>query len=106
MRRTRLYGEREWAAIRTESEQIADELARLMAAGVPAADPRAGEVVELHRDHISRWFYECSAQVHRGLGEMYVADARFTQNWDRHAPGLARRPNSACCNVVGLDPTK
>jgi MerR family transcriptional regulator, thiopeptide resistance regulator len=41
------------------------------------------------RSYGERGFYECTAQVHRGLGEMYVADPRFSKNWDRHAPGLA-----------------
>jgi MerR family transcriptional regulator, thiopeptide resistance regulator len=27
--------------------------------------------------------------IRRGLGEMYVADARFTANIDKTAPGLA-----------------
>ena len=27
--------------------------------------------------------------MHRGLGEMYVADPRFTENIDRLRPGLA-----------------
>jgi hypothetical protein len=28
--------------------------------------------------------------MHRGLGEMYVADPRFTKNIDKAAPGLAQ----------------
>jgi hypothetical protein len=47
------------------------------------------DAAELHRQYISRWFYDCSAAVHRGLGELYVADLRFTANLDKVAPGLA-----------------
>jgi hypothetical protein len=46
-------------------------------------------LAEEHRQQISRWFYDCSSEIHRGLGEMYVADHRFTENIDRYAPGLA-----------------
>jgi hypothetical protein len=28
--------------------------------------------------------------MHRGLGDMYVSDPRFTANYDRIAPGLAQ----------------
>jgi MerR family transcriptional regulator, thiopeptide resistance regulator len=28
--------------------------------------------------------------MHRGLGEMYVADPRFTAHYEQQAPGLAQ----------------
>jgi len=43
-----------------------------------------------HRQHIDRWFYPCSREMHRGLGEMYVADPRFSEVYERVGPGLAR----------------
>ena len=61
-----------------------------MQAGEPAASPRAMDVAEAHRQHITRWFYDCTPQIHRGLGEMYVADARFTRTYEDVAPGLAQ----------------
>ena len=37
-----------------------------------------------------RWFYECSADAHRrDFGELYVADARFTEHFEKVARGLA-----------------
>jgi DNA-binding transcriptional MerR regulator len=89
-RRTRQYGEAEWAEIRRESAAIMRELAALMRAGEPAAGERAQGLAERHREHISRWFYPCSRAMHRGLGEMYVADERFARNYHREAEGLAR----------------
>ena len=44
---------------------------------------------EAHRGHISRWFYECGYEIHRGLTEMYVSDERFRSNYDTQTPGLA-----------------
>jgi hypothetical protein len=29
-------------------------------------------------------------EIFRGLGDLYVADERFTANNDRHGPGLAQ----------------
>jgi DNA-binding transcriptional MerR regulator len=88
-RRTREYGEAEWSEIRRESEEIVRGLVALMRGGEPADGAAARALAERHRDHLSRWFYPCSPQMHRGLGEMYVADERFAQVYEREAPGLA-----------------
>ena len=89
-RRTKRYGKAEWEQIARESAAIYARLAELMREGAAAADPRVQAAVEDHRAHLSRWFYDCSPQLHRALGEMYVADPRFTRDIDRTAPGLAR----------------
>lgn len=89
-RRTRGYGKAEWEQIARESAAIYARLAELMREGAAPSDPRVRAAVEEHRAHISRWFYDCSPELHRGLAEMYVADPRFTKNIDKAAPGLAR----------------
>ena len=88
-RRARGYGESEWTEIRRESSEIVSELVAAMRAGSPADGAVARGMAERHREHISRWFYPCSPQMHRGLAEMYVADERFTRTYEREAPGLA-----------------
>ena len=44
---------------------------------------------EAHRRSIHDRFYDVSYAMHRGLGDMYVADPRFTKTYDDLAPGLA-----------------
>jgi DNA-binding transcriptional MerR regulator len=88
-RRAAVYGEAEWREIRVEASEIVDGLAALLRAGAPAGGPEARALAERHREHISRWFYPCSPQMHRGLGEMYVADERFTAAYEREAAGLS-----------------
>lgn len=100
-RRTRSYGEAEWNEIRRESSEIVDGLAALMRAGEPADSAAARALAERHREHLSRWFYPCSPQMHRGLGEMYVADDRFAQAYEREAPGLAAYFHDA---IVAVSP--
>lgn len=87
--RTKSYGKQGWLAIKTEAEQITAAFAAALASGEAPHSAAAASIAERHRQHISRWFYDCSPQMHRGLGEMYVADARFTANYDSVAPGLA-----------------
>ena len=61
-----------------------------MKAAVPITDARVQALVERHRALIERWYYPCSATMHKSLGAMYVADPRFTANIDKTAPGLAQ----------------
>jgi DNA-binding transcriptional MerR regulator len=88
-RRASSYTKEDWQRIKAGSERLYRRLAEAMAAGIPAGDPAAMDLAEEHRGQISRWFYECPYEIHRGLAEMYVADHRFTGNIDRYAPGLA-----------------
>ncbi len=88
-RRTKSYTKEDWSRIQADADAISIALADLMKAGVPAADARAMDLAERHRMHIDRWFYACTSQIHVGLGEMYVADERFAQNYEKHHAGLA-----------------
>lgn len=88
-RRAAGYREREWRQTRAESEEIVQSFAQLLADGEPANGAVARAVAERHRQQICRWFYPCSLEMHRGLGELYVADERFARSYEEVAPGLA-----------------
>lgn len=77
-------------AIRREADEINTRLADLMRQSAAPGDPAVQATVEDHRRHISRWYYPCSKEMHHGLGEMYIAEPRFTENLDKVAPGFAR----------------
>ncbi|HUJ56853.1 MAG TPA: MerR family transcriptional regulator [Kofleriaceae bacterium] len=89
-RRTKRYGKAEWDQIRREADAINARLVELMGEGARPDDARVRGMVETHRAHIDRWFYPCSAAMHRNLAELYVGDPRFEANLDRLAPGFAR----------------
>jgi MerR family transcriptional regulator, thiopeptide resistance regulator len=88
--RTSRYGKDDWLRIKAEGEAVTQRFADLFTAGASADGPEAADAVREHRDHISRWFYDCSPQMQRGLAEMYVADDRFRRTYDDRAPGLAQ----------------
>jgi DNA-binding transcriptional MerR regulator len=90
MRRTKKYGKAEWDQIQRDWGTIYSALADHMKAGTPVADAAVQSLVEKHRAHIDRWFYPCSKDMHKGLGAMYVQDARFAANLDKVAPGFAQ----------------
>jgi len=88
-KRVRSYGPEEWRRIQEEARGIERDFARALGAEVDTADPRAMDLAEAHRQHIIRWFYECPPGMHLTLGEMYVADPRFTAHYEEQAEGLA-----------------
>jgi DNA-binding transcriptional MerR regulator len=89
MGRARSYTKQDWLTIKAEAERITRAFAAAKAAGAAPDSPAALDAAEQHRQHISRWFYDCSPEIHRGLGEMYVADERFAANYEPIAAGLS-----------------
>jgi DNA-binding transcriptional MerR regulator len=94
-RRTRRYSKDDWTRIKAELAAIHNGMGQLLAQGRASDDAAALELAERHRLHIDRWFYPCSHQMHVALGEMYVADPRFTETYERIQPGLAQYMRAA-----------
>jgi DNA-binding transcriptional MerR regulator len=94
-RRTSGYGKDDWVRIKAEGEDVERRFAEALRAGVPADSAQAMDVAEAHRQHISRWFYDCPPEMHAGLGRMYVEDERFTAHYEQIAPGLAQYVSTA-----------
>ncbi|MFF3485230.1 MerR family transcriptional regulator [Streptomyces sp. NPDC002701] len=88
-RRTARYGKDDWQRMQAEVASWGERYAALVASGERATGERAMDLAEEHRLQIDEWFYECPYDMHRCLGEMYVADERFTAYYDAMGPGLA-----------------
>src|SRR5918912_851372 len=89
-RRVVTYNREDWLKIKAEEEEVRASLAAAFAAGSGPDSEEAMAAAEAHRQHISRWFYERSYDVHRSLADMYVNDERFRSNYDALAPDLAQ----------------
>jgi DNA-binding transcriptional MerR regulator len=87
--RTARYTKQDWEQLGVEADAINQRFLTLLAAGTPADSDAAMEIAEEHRAHISKWFYDCTREIHAGLGRMYVADVRFKENIDKGGEGLA-----------------
>ena len=88
-RRVSSYTKEDWQRLKTEEEEIRARLTAALDAGLAPDSEEAMAAAEAHREHISRWFYVCGYEIHRGLTEMYVSDERFRSNYDTQTPGLA-----------------
>lgn len=88
-RRTAAYTKGDWKRLTTEFDAIHHKMADLLAQGVPTDSEAAMDVAEEHRRFIGGAYYDCSHEMHNCLGEMYVADERFTATYEAIRPGLA-----------------
>jgi DNA-binding transcriptional MerR regulator len=88
-RRVSRYSKADWDRMKAEASAYGERLVAAMRAAKPADSVEAMDAAEEHRQHISRWFYDCTYEIHRGLGQLYVDDPRFTATYESIAPGLA-----------------
>jgi DNA-binding transcriptional MerR regulator len=87
--RSRRYTTADWRAMKAEQEAAGGAYAAVMARGLAPDSPEAMDAAEAQRLMITKWFYDCGHEMHRGLGDMYVTDPRFTAHYEQVAPGLA-----------------
>ena len=88
-RRTAAYTKEDWIAIKAEADASIAGFAEAIRAGEPANGTVAMDLAEAHRQHISRWFYDCGYDMHRGLAELYVSDPRYIAEYDKIEPGFS-----------------
>ena len=94
-RKTAAYSKDDWLRIKAEGADLEARFAAAMRDGVPADSEQAMAIAEEHRQQISRNFYNCSPEMHGGLGRMYVEDERFAAHYEELAPGLAQYVSTA-----------
>jgi DNA-binding transcriptional MerR regulator len=87
--RTSRYTKADWQEINAEGDEINARFVAALQAGEPADSPAAMDAAEAHRQHITRWFYDCPPEMHACISDMYVSDPRFTKTYEDLAPGLA-----------------
>ncbi|HUX37380.1 MAG TPA: MerR family transcriptional regulator [Rectinemataceae bacterium] len=78
----------EWAGVKAEGLAVDRACGEAKAAGVRPDSPEAMRLMARKAEHL-RAFYEPEAGLFKGLGEMYVVDARFRSNYENITKGLA-----------------
>jgi hypothetical protein len=85
--KTSKYSKDDWDKIMKEAASILKSLAINM-----QKSPKSREVQELinkWRNHISKYYYNCTDEIFYELGQMYISDKRFKKNIDQYGEGLA-----------------
>jgi DNA-binding transcriptional MerR regulator len=86
-KKTSLYTKDDWARITAESDSIHKRLAENM--DKSPCSQEVQRIISEWQAHIIKYYYDCTREMLSGLGEMYVADERFTKNIDKNGKGLA-----------------
>ena len=88
-RRTAGYTADDWSAMHDSMDAILEGFAKLNERGVAPDHEKPRLQVRKLQQFISDHMYNCTDEILKGLGEMYVADERFKKNIDRHGDGTA-----------------
>lgn len=83
------YTKDKWQQVNDGLNAVLAKFAECMNNGHSADSPEAQTLVKELQTHISENYYTCTNEILAGLGQMYVADERFKNNIDKHAPGTA-----------------
>jgi DNA-binding transcriptional MerR regulator len=94
-RKTAAYTKQDWIAIKAEADANITGFADALRACEPSAGIAAMDLAEAHRQHISRWFYDCGYDMHRNLAAMYISDPRYIASYDEIEPGFSHYVHDA-----------
>ncbi|MEI6874455.1 MAG: MerR family transcriptional regulator [Spirochaetota bacterium] len=87
-KRVAKMGKAQWARVKEEGHLLETDCAAAFKGGRAPDSPEAMKLMARKAIWL-RHFYEPSAGIFSGLGEMYAADERFRAAYDRYAVGLA-----------------
>lgn len=86
-KKTAGYSAENWGDIQSKTDEIYQRLIAGMEQGPKA--PEVQQAVADWRKFITDHYYDCTLDIYRGLGDLYVDDPRFTRNIDKYQQGLA-----------------
>ena len=85
-RRVRNMSRQQWQALQQEGQEVHLALAALM--DRPADDPQVQALIARHYAMMNQ-FYPVSAEIYRGLGQLYITNDEFRAFYEKIRPGLA-----------------
>lgn len=85
--KTANYDDRQWKILNDEGTSILKEFSQCRE--LLPDSMKAQTLVKKWQAYITKNFYSCSKEILSGLGLMYIADERFTENIDKNGKGTA-----------------
>ena len=79
----------EFAEMEDLAEAIRAGLEKAVAEGLSPKEEEGRKLAEMHKAWLCYVWPEYNAEAHRGVGDLYVADERFTAYYDRATAGCA-----------------
>ena len=87
--KTASYSKDKWQSVTDGLMTVLAKFAACMKDGHMTDSDEAQALVKELQNYITENYYTCTDEILAGLGQMYVADERFKNNIDQHAPGTA-----------------
>ena len=87
--KTANYSKDQWQDVNDGLMAVLAKFAACMKDGYTPDSDEAQALVKELQNYITENYYTCTNEILAGLGQMYVADERFKNNIDQHAPGTA-----------------
>ncbi len=87
--KTANYTKDKWQDVNDGLNTVLAKFAECKKNGCSADSDEALALVKELQNYITENYYTCTKEILAGLGQMYVADERFKNNIDKHAPGTA-----------------
>ena len=85
--KTSKYKKEDWEKIQKEAEEIFKGFSDNK--DKSPSSKEAQDLAAKWQKHITKYYYNCTKEILKGLGEMYVADERFTKNINKFGDGTA-----------------
>ena len=82
--------ETQWERFQGLEKAILMRLEEAVEHRMEAENEALKEIVKLHKEWLCMTWKQYSAEAHKGVAMMYVADERFTKYYDRNVQGCAR----------------
>lgn len=93
--------EEEYSRMTSLEKEIREELNAAVKAGESPEGEKARHIVRLHKEWLGMNWKQYTPQAHIGITEMYVADPRFTEYYDKDIAGCAEFLKKAVLCWVG-----
>lgn len=85
--RTKHWRKEDYTRLKKDADVFMRKFASIMHQGIKSKEIQ--EMIAAHHTGIER-FYDCSIEMYKNLGDMYIQDSRFTAYYEKYAKGLAQ----------------
>jgi len=87
------FDDEEWGEIEKEASAILSKFMESM--NREADDETVVTIVKEWQEHISKYYYNCDAEVYYGIAMLYISDDDYKNSLERKKQGLAEFLNKA-----------
>ena len=85
--RTKNWKKEDYERVKKEGDELMQEIVKNMEKGIES--PEIQKLIQKWRENINQ-FYDTTLEMCQGLADMYIADKRFTEHYEKYQKGLAK----------------